>query len=58
MSKPPILVGLIGAGIQSSLSPARREREGEAQGFRYAYRRAEPDTERMLAHFAELTRRP
>src|SRR5438034_6520651 len=33
-----ILVGLIGAGIQSSLSPALHEREGEAQGLGYVYR--------------------
>ena len=33
-----ILVGLIGAGIQSSLSPAMHEREGAAQGFGYTYR--------------------
>jgi shikimate dehydrogenase len=32
------LVGLIGAGIQSSLSPALHEREGAAQGLRYLYR--------------------
>lgn len=38
MSRQSILVGLIGAGIQSSLSPAMHEREGEAQGFRYSYR--------------------
>lgn len=33
-----ILVGLIGAGIQASLSPAMHEREGAAQGLRYGYR--------------------
>ncbi|MEZ5819937.1 MAG: shikimate dehydrogenase [Xanthobacteraceae bacterium] len=33
-----IQVGLIGAGIQSSLSPAMHEREGAVQGFRYSYR--------------------
>ena len=38
MSERSILVGLIGAGIQSSLSPAMHEREGAAQGMRYAYR--------------------
>lgn len=38
MARQSILVGLIGAGIQSSLSPAMHEREGEAQGLRYAYR--------------------
>lgn len=38
MSRPSILVGLIGAGIQSSLSPAMHEREGAALGFRYVYR--------------------
>jgi shikimate dehydrogenase len=31
------LVGLIGAGIQSSRSPALHEREGAAQGLRYMY---------------------
>jgi len=38
MGDQPILVGLIGAGIQSSLSPAMHEREGAAQGLRYSYR--------------------
>lgn len=38
MARQSILVGLIGAGIQSSLSPAMHEREGEAQGLRYSYR--------------------
>ena len=38
MPDQSIIVGLIGAGIQSSLSPAMHEREGAAQGFRYAYR--------------------
>jgi shikimate dehydrogenase len=38
MPERSILVGLIGAGIQSSLSPAMHEREGAAQGLRYAYR--------------------
>ena len=37
-ARQSILVGLIGAGIQSSLSPSMHEREGEAQGLRYAYR--------------------
>ena len=37
-AKRSILVGLIGAGIQASLSPAMHEREGEAQDFRYLYR--------------------
>jgi shikimate dehydrogenase len=32
------LVGLIGAGIQASLTPALHEREGAAQGLRYVYR--------------------
>jgi hypothetical protein len=32
------LVGLIGAGIQASLTPAMHEREGAAQGLRYIYR--------------------
>jgi quinate/shikimate dehydrogenase (NAD+) len=38
VAKQSILVGLIGAGIQSSLSPAMHEREGAAQGFGYTYR--------------------
>lgn len=37
-ARQSILVGLIGAGIQSSLSPSMHMREGEAQGFRYTYR--------------------
>jgi shikimate dehydrogenase len=37
-AKRSILVGLIGAGIGSSLSPAMHEREGDAQGLRYLYR--------------------
>lgn len=32
------LVGLVGAGIQASRSPAMHEREGAAQGLRYWYR--------------------
>jgi shikimate dehydrogenase len=32
------LAGLIGAGIQTSRTPALHEREGEAQGLRYVYR--------------------
>jgi shikimate dehydrogenase len=35
---PSFLVGLIGAGIQASKSPAMHEREGVAHGFRYWYR--------------------
>jgi len=38
-TRPPILVGLIGAGIEASLSPAMHEREGDLQGFRYLYRK-------------------
>ncbi len=33
-----VLVGLIGAGIQASRTPALHEREGQAQGLRYLYR--------------------
>ncbi|MCW5623346.1 MAG: shikimate dehydrogenase [Burkholderiales bacterium] len=47
MSAPPaFLIGLIGAGIQASRSPALHEHEGAAQGFRYAYRLL--DVERMV----------
>ncbi|MBV9758015.1 MAG: shikimate dehydrogenase, partial [Alphaproteobacteria bacterium] len=38
MSKPSFLVGLIGAGIQGSRTPALHEHEGDAQGLRYLYR--------------------
>jgi shikimate dehydrogenase len=37
-TQPTFLVGLIGAGIQASLTPAMHEREGAAQGLRYVYR--------------------
>lgn len=37
------LVGLIGAGIQASLTPAMHEREGARHGFRYVYRRIDLD---------------
>ena len=38
---PPrsVLAGLIGYGIQGSLTPAMHEQEGAAQGLRYVYRR-------------------
>jgi len=38
------LIGLLGAGIGPSLSPALHEREAEALGLRYAYRRLDLDT--------------
>jgi shikimate dehydrogenase len=38
MQKKTFLVGLIGAGIQRSLTPAMHEHEGAAQGFDYSYR--------------------
>ena len=34
----PVLVGLIGAGIQASRTPALHEREGAAQGLTYIYK--------------------
>jgi shikimate dehydrogenase len=36
--QPSFLVGLIGSGIQASLSPALHEREADEQGLRYLYR--------------------
>jgi shikimate dehydrogenase len=33
------LIGLIGSGLDGSLSPSMHEREGEQQGFRYIYKR-------------------
>ena len=35
---PAFLIGLIGAGIQASRSPALHEAEGAAQGVRYLYK--------------------
>lgn len=37
-SEPAVLLGLIGAGIQASLTPALHELEGRAQGLRTIYR--------------------
>jgi len=37
-SRPEILCGLIGRGIQNSLTPAMHMQEAEAQGLRYVYR--------------------
>jgi shikimate 5-dehydrogenase len=37
-NKPRVLLGLIGAGIQQTLSPALHEAEGDAQGLRIQYR--------------------
>jgi len=34
----PVLVGLIGSGIQASRTPAMHEREGAEQGLRYIYK--------------------
>jgi shikimate dehydrogenase len=36
--KPSYLIGLVGSGIQASLSPAMHMQEGETFGFRYLYR--------------------
>lgn len=36
--KPSYLIGLIGTGIQASLTPRMHMQEGEASGFRYLYR--------------------
>lgn len=35
---PSVLIGLIGSGIQESLTPPMHEREGDLQGMRYLYR--------------------
>ena len=40
---PSFLIGLIGAGIQASKSPAMHEQEGAAHGFRYWYRLVDID---------------
>jgi shikimate dehydrogenase len=36
-----VLAGLVGYGIQGSLTPAMHEQEGAAQGLRYVYRRVD-----------------
>ena len=41
-----VLVGLIGAGIQASRTPALHEREGAAQGLTYIYKIIDLDAER------------
>jgi shikimate dehydrogenase len=38
LSRPAVLVGLIGAGIQASRTPPRHEKEGAEQGLRYVYK--------------------
>jgi hypothetical protein len=38
MQQPSVLVGLIGAGIQASRTPAMHEREGTEHGLRYLYK--------------------
>jgi shikimate dehydrogenase len=43
MSNPSFLVGLIGTGIQASLTPAMHEREGDEQGLRYIYKNLDLD---------------
>lgn len=37
-ARPSVLVGLVGAGIQASRTPALHEREGAEQGLRYIYK--------------------
>jgi shikimate dehydrogenase len=41
--QPAVLAGLIGAGIQSSLTPTMHEREGAEQGLRYIYKKIDLD---------------
>lgn len=47
MIRRDILVGLIGAGIQASRTPAMHEQEGDAQGLRYLYRKIDLDLLRL-----------
>ncbi|PWS39351.1 shikimate dehydrogenase [Falsiroseomonas bella] len=42
-----VLLGLIGSGIQASLTPAMHEREGEVQGLRLVYRLIDLDRLRL-----------
>jgi shikimate dehydrogenase len=39
---PSVLVGLVGAGIQASRTPALHEREGAEHGLRYVYKLDRP----------------
>ena len=48
--RPSVLVGLIGAGIQASRTPALHEREGAEQGLRYVYRLIDLDNLGLDAH--------
>jgi shikimate dehydrogenase len=41
--QPAVLAGLIGAGIQASLTPIMHEREGAEQGLRYIYKKIDLD---------------
>jgi shikimate dehydrogenase len=43
-SKPAILAGLIGSGIQASRTPSLHEREGAEQGLRLVYRLVDLET--------------
>lgn len=54
MSSPDFLIGLIGAGIQASRSPALHEREAAAHGLRYWYRLI--DVERLGVPESALSR--
>ena len=37
-SRPSVLCGLIGAGLQQSRTPRMHEQEGQEQGLRYIYK--------------------
>ncbi len=43
----PVLVGLIGSGIQASRTPAMHEREGAEQGLRCIYKHIDLDVLRL-----------
>lgn len=49
MGDQSVIVGLIGAGIQASLSPALHEREGAAHGLQYSYRLIDLDVRGLTA---------
>ena len=60
VARPRVLLGLIGAGIQQSLSPALHEAEGDAHGLRIQYRVLDLDVlalgETALPRLLEATR--
>src|SRR5687767_10870471 len=56
MSKPKLLLGLIGAGIQRSMSPALHEEEGRLHGLRVHYQLIEMNSPELLPELMRSVR--